>query len=59
MKPFKIKQLIGLLAMSLSFAALATDATGPNKVYIEQVGNSNLITIEQVGGTNNVGGIAG
>lgn len=34
-------------------------STGPNKVYIEQVGSSNLITIEQVGGTNNVGGIAG
>lgn len=59
MKPFKIKSLIGLFAMTLSFAALATDATGPNKVYIEQVGNSNLITIEQVGGTNSVGGTAG
>lgn len=33
-----------------------TAATGPNKVYIEQVGNSNTVTIEQVGGTNNVGG---
>jgi hypothetical protein len=33
-------------------------ATGPNKVYIEQVGNTNTITIEQVGGTNSIGGTA-
>ena len=32
-------------------------ATGPNKVYIEQVGSSNTLTIEQVGGTNMVGGV--
>ena len=32
-------------------------ATGPNNVYIEQIGNSNTVTIEQVGGTNNIGGI--
>ena len=34
-------------------------STGPNKVYLEQIGDSNTITIEQVGGTNNVGGIGG
>ncbi len=37
--------------------AQSTAATGPNKVYIEQVGSGNTITIEQVGGTNNVGGV--
>lgn len=37
--------------------AQSTIATGPNKVYIEQVGSSNRITIEQVGGTNSVGGV--
>lgn len=31
-------------------------ATGPNSVYIEQLGSSNTVTIEQVGGTNKVGG---
>lgn len=52
------KQLIALFAMVMMTSAFAqTTATGPNKVYIEQVGSSNLITIEQVGGTNNVGGI--
>lgn len=34
-------------------------STGPNKVYLEQIGDSNTITVEQVGGTNNVGGTAG
>ena len=45
----------------LSTPVFATDpnATGPNKVYIEQIGNTNTVTIEQVGGTNNVGGING
>lgn len=48
-----------LTAMLLSYATIsgAQTATGPNKVYIEQVGSSNTITIEQVGGTNNVGGV--
>jgi len=48
-----------LTVMLLSFATIsgAQTATGPNKVYIEQVGSSNTITIEQVGGTNNVGGV--
>ena len=48
-----------LTVVLLSFATIsgAQTATGPNKVYIEQVGSSNTITIEQVGGTNNVGGV--
>jgi hypothetical protein len=32
---------------------------GPNKVFIEQIGSYNVVTIEQVGTTNNVGGVAG
>ena len=46
--------LLGYATMS---GAQSTVATGPNKVYIEQVGSTNTITIEQVGGTNNVGGV--
>mgnify|MGYP003351502674 CR=1 FL=1 len=39
-------------------AAFAVDtSTGPNSVYIQQVGSSNVLTIEQVGGTNRVGGV--
>ena len=45
------------LAVLVSFGAYAQTATGPNNVYIEQIGNANTITIEQVGGTNNVGGV--
>lgn len=50
-----------LMLAFVSTVAFAVDntATGPNKVYIEQIGNTNTITIEQVGGTNNVGGING
>ena len=33
-------------------------ASGPNNVYIEQIGNSNLLTIEQVGIANNIGGVS-
>lgn len=47
------------LLVTSGVATFAQSAsTGPNKVYIEQVGNTNTVTIEQVGGTNNVGGIA-
>lgn len=56
-----MKKLIYLLVLTL-FASNVTatnDATGPNKVYIEQVGSSNVLTLEQVGGTNNIGGING
>lgn len=60
MKPSNIKTLVAALAMSYAgFVYAVGAATGPNKVYIEQVGNTNLINIEQVGGTNNVGGVAG
>ena len=53
------KQLIAIFAMVMMVGAFAQNtATGPNKVYIEQIGSSNLITIEQVGGTNNVGGVS-
>ena len=34
-------------------------STGPNKVYLEQIGDNNTITVQQVGGTNNVGGTGG
>jgi hypothetical protein len=55
-KNFK-KALLCVLMFSTSWAVAQT-ATGPNNVYIEQIGNSNLITIEQVGGTNTVGGVS-
>lgn len=42
---------------STAFAQNAS--TGPNKVYIEQLGNTNTVSIEQVGGTNSVGGTSG
>ncbi|CAB4241813.1 Curlin associated [uncultured Caudovirales phage] len=51
-----------LAAVLLSSAAIAfgqSAGTGPNKVYIEQVGSNNTLSIEQVGGSNNVGGVAG
>jgi hypothetical protein len=56
------KQLIAIFAMVMSIASYHTQAqssvaTGPNKVYIEQIGSSNTLTIEQVGGTNMVGGV--
>jgi hypothetical protein len=50
--------ILGSFAVA-SQTSVAQSATGPNKVYIEQVGSSNAITIEQVGGTNNVGGVSG
>jgi hypothetical protein len=55
----KIKKLVLLLGLTAvtSVAAQSSTATGPNNVYIEQVGSSNTITVEQVGGTNNIGGV--
>lgn len=47
------------LATAMNIAAAQSAATGPNRVYIEQIGSTNLVTIQQVGGTNNVGGVAG
>jgi hypothetical protein len=55
----KVLTILALAAIPMSGIAVAQSATGPNKVYIEQVGNTNTITIEQVGGTNNVGGTNG
>lgn len=49
--------LMGVISVSGVTQAQAI-ATGPNKVYVEQVGNTNTITIQQVGGTNSVGGTA-
>jgi len=42
----------------MASSQVLTPATGPNSVYIEQLGSSNTITIEQVGGSNGVGGTA-
>ncbi len=57
-----IKSLIALAvigAFGWSTNSMAqTAVTGPNKVYIEQIGNTNTVTIEQVGGTNSIGGTA-
>ena len=47
--------LVGLAVSPMAFAQNAS--TGPNKVYIEQIGNTNTLTIQQVGGTNTVGGV--
>jgi hypothetical protein len=48
-----------MVAMPLvAFAQAQNASTGPNKVYIEQIGSTNTITIEQVGGSNNIGGNA-
>jgi len=56
----KLLTILVLAAMPISGIAVAQQAaTGPNKVYIEQVGSTNTVTIEQVGGTNNVGGTSG
>jgi hypothetical protein len=57
-----MKQIVFLFLLTLfacEVTAVPNDATGPNKVYIEQVGNTNTITLEQVGGTNNIGGVNG
>jgi hypothetical protein len=60
MKRKIINYLIASLMVSFSSLLLATGtATGPNNVFMEQLGNTNVITIEQVGGTNNIGGISG
>ncbi len=50
-------KLLTVLLLSLSFNVAAQTATGPNNVYIEQIGSSNTVVIEQVGGTNRVGGV--
>lgn len=50
--------VLGIASASGLVSAQASIATGPNNVYIEQIGSSNTVTIQQVGGTNNVGGTA-
>jgi hypothetical protein len=62
MKHYKnYKKVLSALALMMltgtSMAQVLTAATGPNKVYIEQVGNTNTVTLEQTGGTNNIGGV--
>lgn len=54
-----INAIAAVVVMAFGGPVLAQSAaTGPNKVYIEQLGNSNTVTIDQTGGTNNVGGIS-
>lgn len=48
-----------IAAAVIAICGTATAQTGPNKVYLEQIGSSNTITIEQIGATNQVGGTAG
>lgn len=48
-----------IAATVIAICSAASAQTGPNKVYLEQIGSSNTITIEQIGTTNNVGGTAG
>jgi hypothetical protein len=55
----KLLTILTLAVLPMSGLAVAQSATGPNKVYVEQVGSTNTVTIEQVGGTNNVGGVSG
>ena len=49
-----MKQVLFLFIITFSSYVFAT---GENKVYIEQTGSSNLITIDQIGASNNLGGI--
>ena len=42
--------------MASSGLATAQSPTGPNNVYIEQIGNQNVISIQQIGSANQVGG---
>jgi len=60
----KLLTILTLAAMPMlghsivASSQVLTPATGPNSVYIEQLGSSNVVTIEQVGGSNKVGGTA-
>lgn len=51
------RNLIAAAVIAVCGSAMAQ--TGPNRVYLEQIGSSNTITVEQVGSTNQVGGTAG
>jgi hypothetical protein len=46
------------LGYTTQVMSAGVSSTGPNSVYIEQLGSSNVVTIEQVGGSNKVGGTA-
>ena len=52
------RKLLAIMVIGFyaQLAGAQSASTGPNKVYIEQIGSTNTVTIEQVGGTNNVGG---
>ena len=57
----KLHKYIAVCAVayySIAAQGQSTNATGPNSVYIEQIGNSNTILIEQVGNANSIGGTA-
>ena len=56
---YNLKTAIAMVFLAMSFTAQAAGNTGPNRVYVEQIGNTNTVTIEQVGGTNDVGGTGG
>lgn len=72
-KPQKVKMMSTSRIEKVAFAAMmalgmgvstapcaqTVGGTGPNNVYIEQLGDSNTITIQQVGGNNNIGGVGG
>jgi len=49
---------LGTSVYAQSVNTNAANSTGPNTVYIEQLGSSNVVIIEQVGGSNKVGGTA-
>jgi hypothetical protein len=48
-----IAMLVGLVVLSTSFAQ--TVSTGPNKVYIEQIGDASNIILNQTGQSNRIG----
>lgn len=55
----KLLTMLAVAVMPMSGLAVAQSAsTSPNLVYIEQIGNSNTVTIDQTGGSNAVGGTA-
>ena len=51
--------VVPVMAQTTPAPRKTISSTGPNSVYIEQLGNGNIIKIDQVGGTNDVGGVAG
>lgn len=49
--------IVTIVPVVSGLVAAQSANTGPNKVYIEQLGNTNKVIIDQIGGNNNVGGI--